>query len=131
MAPPADEGRTNGERNFRSLLSALLEYFQARLQLAGIESREAFGHYLKALLWVILALLGIVFGYVFFIAGAVFLLAHLLSAPWYWIMLGCGLLHLILAGVCVTVARRLLATPMFSGTLAEFTRDREWLKRGS
>ena len=54
--------------HIRSLLASVAGYFQARLQLAGVESKEALSHYVKVLALVALALAGLLFGYTLFLS---------------------------------------------------------------
>lgn len=111
------------------LLSALLAYLRARLELAGIEGREAAGHFTAILALTIAALIVFFIGYLFFCLAVVFLLAWALGDghSWIWVTLGMGLLHLALAAVLCLTARSRLAAPVFTNTFNEFKKDQEWL----
>jgi len=76
----------------------------------------------------ILALLLCGLGYVFLITGVVVGLAHLLGISWAWIALAAAAVHFIIAMVLLLVARSRITKPVFRTTLAEFKKDREWLK---
>jgi uncharacterized membrane protein YqjE len=112
-----------------ALLSAKLAYLRARLELAGLESREAAVHYGIILALVIGGLLVLVFGYLFLVIALVFLLAHLIGTPtaWIWVTLGAAVLHFLSAAVLFVLAKSRLGAPMFSASLHEFKQDQEWL----
>jgi uncharacterized membrane protein YqjE len=129
--PPTPEERMAGEEGFfehlRSLVASVVGYLGARFQLAGIESKEAFGHYFRIVLWLAAAAAVAGFGYIFLWAAGIFLIAHLLHLRWVWVMLACGGVHVVLALWCLWVVRRKLVVPMFSSTINEFKKDQEWL----
>ena len=122
--PPVKEGLMD---HLRLLAAAVAAYLSARLQLAGIESREAAGHYLKIAAVLGAALFGLVFGYIFLCLAAVFILYHLLNIDWMWIMLGAAALHFVLAAAAILVAKAKFPKGMFAATIAEFKKDQSWL----
>jgi len=77
---------------------------------------------------VIAALALSVMGYVFLIVSAVVGIAHLLGTSWPVVALVVALLHFIIAGVLLLVARSRITKPMFPDTRDELKKDREWLK---
>ena len=108
-------------------VASFLAYLELRLQLLGLESKEAGLHLL------VLALLFV--GAVVFFAGFVvmlvvfllYLLMLIFHWGWGWSALACGVVSLLIAiGAGVTLRFRIIK-PLFSTTLAEFKRDREWL----
>ena len=111
------------------LLAAQLSYLKVRLQLAGIEAKEAGIHYGLILAFAIVALIAIVFGYLFLIIALVFLIALAFDSQsaWIWVMFGAALLHLGGAGALLYLAKGKLAEPMFADTLNEFKKDQRWL----
>jgi len=111
----------------RSFIGTGMDYLGARLQLAGLESKEASGHYIKIVALAAAAVVAVLFGYVFLCAAIVFIIATLAHIQWMWVMLGCGLLHVAAAAICLWVAVSKLKQPMFTATLNEFKKDREWL----
>ena len=117
--------------HLRNLAASLAGYFQARLQLAGLESKEAAAHYLKILLWLAAGIAAVAFGYVFFCCALVFILAHVLGVSWIWIMLGLGLAHFAAALACGMIIRNKFPQPVFESTIHEFKKDQEWLKTPS
>lgn len=114
----------------RAWLSANLAYLKARLELAGIEGREAIGQYVIILALLIGALIGAIFGYLFLVISAVFLIARAFEDgdAWMWVMLGAALLHLLGAVVLVLIAKAKFGKPLFTATLDEFKKDQAWLK---
>jgi uncharacterized membrane protein YqjE len=112
------------------LLSAKLAYLRARLQLAGIEAREATVHYAIILGLAIGALVVVVFGYLFLVIALVFLVAALLGTEhaWIWVLMGAAFLHLLGAAILGWIAKEKLSAPMFTASLNELKKDQEWLK---
>jgi uncharacterized membrane protein YqjE len=121
MAEPKSED-VRGTRDYglfahlAGLLAAKLAYLRARLELAGIEAREASVHY------------AIILGLAI---GALILVAALLKTPhaWIWVLLGAAFLHLLGAGILGWIAKVKLSAPMFTASLNELKKDQEWLKK--
>ena len=113
-----------------ALLAAKLAYLRARLELAGLEGREAALHYGVLLGLAIGGLVAVIFGYLFAVIGLVFLIAHFIDGDlaWIWMLLGAAALHLIGAAALLLIAKARLGTPMFSASLHELKHDQEWLK---
>ena len=123
-------GETGFFAHFAGLLAAKLAYLRARLELAGIEAREAAVHYAIILGLAIGALIVLVFGYLFLVIALVFLVAALLGTAhaWIWVLLGAALLHLLGAAILAWIAKAKLSSPMFTASLNELKKDQEWLK---
>lgn len=117
--------------HLRSFAATGFDYLSARLQLAGIESREASAHYLKILGLVAVAIAAVLFGYVFLCIGLVFAIAYLTHIQWMWVMLAFAAAHIAAAAICLFIAKKRVAAPMFTETLNEFKKDRQWLNRKS
>lgn len=124
---PSSAGDAGFFAHTREFLASLADYLRARLQLVGIESREAFVHYLKLIVWVVVALIVVIFGYLFLCIGAVVIIAALLKVSWPWVMIALAFAHFAGAGVCLFLAKGLVQTPMFGATLHELRKDKEWL----
>ncbi|HTL78350.1 MAG TPA: phage holin family protein, partial [Candidatus Babeliales bacterium] len=77
---------------------------------------------------VIAALALCVMGYVFLIVSVVVGIAHLLGTSWPVVALVAALVHFIIAGVLLLVARTWITKPMFRDSIDELKKDREWLK---
>jgi len=103
-------------------------YLKARLELAGIEGKEAGIHLGIILGLAVLALGLVIFGYLFLVLFLVFLIGLAFGGnAWVWVMLGAALIHLIVAGVLLLVAKKRLGVPLFPLTLEELKKDQEWL----
>ena len=118
-------------RDFAALVGSLLSYSRARLQLAGIESKEALVHFGIIAGLVIGALVVVVFGYIFLCIGCAFALARLFVHPdkWIFVLLGFGFLHFAAAVACAMIARARLSKPVFAETLNELKKDQLWLSQ--
>ena len=105
--------------NTLGLLSALVEFFESRFALAAQESKSAALQLLILVGCVIAALALSLMGYVFLIVAAVVGLAHLLGTSWPVVALVVALVHFIIAGVLLLVARSRITKPMFPDTVDE------------
>ena len=114
--------------NALGLLSAIAEFFESRFALAAQESKAAGLQILILIGCVIAAFALCVMGYVFLIVSAVVGIAHLLGTSWIVVALVVALLHFIIAGVLLLIARSRITKPMFRETAEELKKDREWLK---
>ena len=121
-------GRSGLIDNALGLLSAIVEFFEIRFALAAQESKEAALQLLILVGCVIAALALCVMGYVFLIVSAVVGIAHLLGTSWPVVALVVALVHFIIAGVLLLVARSRITKPMFPDSIDELKKDREWLK---
>jgi uncharacterized membrane protein YqjE len=112
-----------------ALLAAKLAYLKARLELAGIEGKEAAIHLAIVLGLAIGALVVAVFGYLFLVLFVVFLIGLAFGGnAWIWVLLGAAIVHLIGAGVLLLIAKLRLGIPLFPLSLEELKKDQEWLK---
>jgi len=123
----AQASRQSTSDSVKNWVASFLGYLELRLQLLGLESKEAGLHLL------VLALLFV--GAVVFFAGflvmlivfLLYLLTLIFHWGWGWSALACGVVSLLLAiGAGVTLRFRIVK-PLFPTTFAEFKRDREWL----
>jgi uncharacterized membrane protein YqjE len=113
----------------RNWIAAFIRYFELRLRLIGLESKETGIHLL------VLALLFV--GTLVFFAGALvmlvvfllFLMILILHWDWGWCALACAILLLIISALSATFLRFRIVRPIFPVTLAEFKKDREWLSQ--
>src|SRR4029453_10020006 len=99
-------GATGLVENLLALASALAEFFERRFALFAQESKAALMQLLVLAACLILALVFCVLGYVFFIASAVVVLAHLAGISWVWTALAAAGAHFVVARVL----------PSFAGT---------------
>ena len=114
--------------NALALVSAVVEFFETRLALAGQESKSAAVQILILIGCLVFAGALCVMGYVFLVVSAIVGLAHLAGTSWPWIALIVGLVHFIIALVLLVVARSRITKPMFRETVDELKKDREWLR---
>jgi uncharacterized membrane protein YqjE len=114
--------------NALGLISAVVAFFEGRFVLLAQESKTAAVQLLILVGCVIAALALCLMGYVFLIVSAVVGLAHLLGTSWPVVALVVALLHFIVAGVLLVVARSRITKPMFRDSIDELKKDREWLK---
>jgi uncharacterized membrane protein YqjE len=103
-------------------LGAGSAYFRARLQLAGMEAKEAA---------VLASLVVVIFGYLFLCFSLVFGVAALIGGAytWIWVTFAFAVLHFAAVLVLLLIARSRLSEPMFAATLEEFRKDQEWLTK--
>jgi uncharacterized membrane protein YqjE len=109
------------------LLSAGMEYFQARLTLAGIEAKEALLHFALIIGLLVGAVAIILFGYLFLCIALTVLIANFLGISPGWVILGLAVLHFAIAGGSVLFAVIRLKTGVFTATLAELRKDQQWM----
>jgi len=135
MPEPSTEDAQRAEAtglfgHLSALLAAKLAYLRARLELAGVEGKEAAIHVAIILGLAIAALIFAVFGYLFLVIAVVFLIAHFFGdgSAWIWILGSVAIAHLAGAGLLLIIARIKLGAPLFPLTLEELKKDQEWLK---
>jgi uncharacterized membrane protein YqjE len=114
--------------NALGLISAVVAFFESRFVLLAQESKSAAVQVLILVGCVIVALALCLMGYVFLIVSAVVGIAHLLGTSWPVVALVVAMVHFIIAGVLLLVARSRMTKPMFRDTRGELNKDREWLK---
>ena len=113
----------------RLLLASAAGYLGARLQLVGLEAKDTAISYIKILGLVVTALVFMVFGYVFFVLAAAYLVHHIFNWSWGWVLLGFGLGHLAITVTCLLLAKSHFGAASFPETIAEFKKDKEWLSQ--
>ncbi len=119
--PPKPSGGLTGAA--LTAFGSVLRHLQALLALARLEAREASVQYLKILVYGLLALLFVAFGYVSLLLFISFLLGGLFGISWLWITLGLTILHFILVGLCAVQIKAGLQQPVFPALLDELRRD--------
>ncbi len=129
-SPPSRNpaGHSGLLENALALISAVAEFFESRFALVAQESKAAALQMLMLVGCVMAALALCVMGYVFLIVSAVVGVAHLLGTSWPVVALVVALVHFIIAGVLLLVARSRITKPMFRDSIDELKKDREWLK---
>ncbi len=123
-------GRTGGLLDhLRELLASSLDYLQARLALAGIEAKEALLHFAIIVALLAAAAAVCIFGYLFLCIAATVLIARWVGISQGWVILALAALHFVVGAGCALVAVLRLKTSVFTETLAELKKDRQWLNR--
>ena len=117
--------------SIRDLIAFFVRYLELRLQLFGLESRET-GFHLLILALLFVSVL-ICFGG-FVIMSVVFLLylmMLILHWEWGWSALALAAVLLLISIGMAVIFRFRIAQPIFPATLAEFKKDRQWLKHST
>jgi uncharacterized membrane protein YqjE len=114
----------------REVTIAGLSYIRARMELAGIEGKEAFTRLGGVLLLAVLASTLTVAGVLLLCVAVVFGIALLVGGgnAWIWISALMGVTLLGGAWSMLYWARGWLGKPMFAATLEEFRKDDAWLR---
>ncbi len=131
VLPPPGPGREPNRgvaAELLKFLSSFGEHLQALFALAGLESREAAGVYVRALIALGVALILLIFGYLLTLIFVAFAVAHLFRMDWIWISLGLGILHFLGVAACLVYLKTKLKSPVFTATSAELQRDFAALK---
>jgi uncharacterized membrane protein YqjE len=132
MELDSSQGTQASERSsldsIQDLVAFFVHYLELRLQLFGLESREAGLHLLiLALLFVsVLVCFG---GFVIMsVVFLLYLMMLILHWEWGWSALGLAAVLLLFSIGMAVIFRFRVVKPFFPATLAEFQKDREWLK---
>lgn len=131
VLPPPGPGREPNRGVLAELLNFLSsfgEHLQALVALAGLESREAAGVYVRALIALGAVLILLIFGYLLTLIFVAFAVAHLFGIAWIWISLGLAVLHFLGVAGCAFYLKTKLKSPVFTATSAELQRDFTALK---
>ena len=127
--PPVAEEMPGLPESIRLMLASAASYLHSRLQLFGLEAKDAGINYVKIIVLLITALIALVFSYVFLVMAAVFAVAWLVHGNWGWVLFGFGFLHIAVAAGCALLAKSRFTTGSFDATIAEFKKDKEWLSQ--
>lgn len=112
----------------RRWVRSLLLFLELRLRLLGLESKEAGIHFLILALLLVSTLVFLAGFLVLFVVFFLYLLTLIFHWAWGWSALACAVGALLLAVVVGILFRFQIVKPLFPNTLAEFRKDREWLK---
>jgi uncharacterized membrane protein YqjE len=104
---------------------SILRYFTALAGLAQTEAKEAAVVYFKVAAYLVMGLIFLIFGYIFFILFLAFLLAVTFGVNWIWIILGLVIIHFAMMFLCAYLAREAFRSPVFVATVAELRKDME------
>jgi uncharacterized membrane protein YqjE len=125
-ASPA--GHTGLIDNAIGVVSALFAYVETRAALLAVESKALLLQLVGIVAFGLGALIAGVFGYIFLVASLIVGIAHGTGFSWTWIALATGVLHILVAGVCVFLAKSKLRGRLYPETRSELKRDQTWLK---
>jgi len=109
-------------------VGSIVRHLEALLGLAQMEAREAGSVYLRVAVYLIIGMVFLIFGYIFFILCLAFLLAGVFGLHWIWILTGLCIFHLALAGLCAWRIREGFRQRIFSATSAELRKDAAMLR---
>jgi uncharacterized membrane protein YqjE len=114
----------------RRLSLSALGYVRARLELAGLEGKEAAARLGGMLVLAAVAVTLSIAGYLLLCLALVFGVARLVGSEGAWIVISAatGGVHLLLAWGLLKVVQGWLRKPMFASTLEEFRKDDAWLR---
>ncbi len=128
--PHSETDETGTLRALRKFFAAGAAYASARLRLAALEGKDAALHVFKLVLFLLIALVLAIFGYLFIGYALVLLLAMLIGGDHgqLWGALILGGVHLGGAVFLIWRARANLVQPMFPLTTEEFKKDKTWLE---
>jgi uncharacterized membrane protein YqjE len=121
-------GRAGFFSNLLALINALASFFESRAALFAKESKAALVQLLAVMALIVAAMLLFAFGYIFLIATAVVSVAGVAQVSWIWVALIAAGAHIVLALVCLLIARGIMSKAPYRETAAELQKDREWLK---
>jgi uncharacterized membrane protein YqjE len=110
-------------------IASFLRYLELRLELLGLEAREAGIHLLIISLLLVGTLICLAGFFVLSIVFLLYFMTLILHWAWGWcaLLLAAGLFVIgIVTGI---IFRSRLRKPLFPVTLAEFQKDRQWLKQ--
>ena len=129
VAPPgADAERVSTSDSIRAWIASLLRYAELRLRLLGLESKDA-GIHLLILAILFASTVALFVGFLLmFAVFLLYLIVTLLHWEWGWGALLCSGILLLGSIIAAVVLRFRIVRPLFSMTLAELQKDREWLK---
>jgi len=114
--------------NAVGFVSAVFAYIETRAALLAVESKAMLLQLVAVLAFGVGALVAILLGYIFVLAGLIAGIANRTGISWTWVALCAGLLHIMLAIVCLLLAKSKLRGRLYPETRAELKRDQQWLK---
>ncbi len=109
-------------------LEALLGLVSSRLALIRLESKEVAAAGIRQAILLVLALGGLFFGWLLFLAGIVAGIAAAAGWSWYWVALAAAALHFIASTIFIMIVKS-GGKPTFTHTRNEFQKDREWIAK--
>jgi uncharacterized membrane protein YqjE len=114
--------------SIRDLLGSFVRYLELRLQLLGSESREAGLHLLALALLLVSAVIFFVGFAGMLIVFLLYLMMLILHWEWGWSALALAVVLLLISILMGVIFRSRIAKPIFTLTITEFQKDRQWLE---
>jgi uncharacterized membrane protein YqjE len=121
--------RQSAGDSIRNWLAALARYLELRLGLIGLESKEAGIHLLILAILLVGALVCFAGALVMLAVFLLFLMTLILRWDWGWCALAVACVLVLIGGVSATIFRFRIIRPIFTVTIAELKKDREWLSQ--
>ena len=114
--------------SIRDLIVFFVRYLELRLQLLGLESRETGFHVLGLSLLLVSTVTCFSGFIIMLVVFLLYLMMWTLHWEWGWSALALAGVFLIFSIGAAVIFRFRIVGPLFPATLAEFRKDREWLK---
>ncbi|MBV9492495.1 MAG: phage holin family protein [Verrucomicrobia bacterium] len=126
---PGPTSTVSAGESLREWLASVLKILELKLRLLGFEGREA-GVHLLILAVLIAGTVALFVGSLIFLAiFLLFLIIKITGWEWGWAALLVTVVLLVLSGVTAVLLRTRITKPLFTLTLAELRKDREWLRQ--
>lgn len=122
--PPSTEEHASAP----GLLHSIAHYAEARGRLLQIEAQEAGSRLSNLLGMLVIALGGLVIGWMLAVPALIWLLVQRYDWPWAYVTLAAAGIHLFLGIIFfLSLKTRLRGLRLFEETFHQFRNDREWL----
>jgi uncharacterized membrane protein YqjE len=106
----------------------LADLVAARFALVQAELKQSASSGVKRLVFFGAGAVFLLFAWGLIVSGTIGAIAGEAGYPWYWVTLIAGGIHLLLAGIVISIAKRPANGPSFQITREEFKKDRAWLE---
>ena len=114
--------------NAVGFVSAIFAYVETRAALLAAETKTVLLQLVAVLAFGLGAMVAVLLGYIFVLASVIVGIAHGTGVSWTWVALCAGLLHIMVAMICLLLAKAKLRGRLYPETRAELKRDQQWLK---
>jgi uncharacterized membrane protein YqjE len=125
--PQGAPERLSTSDSVRAWAASFFRYLELKLQLLGLESKEAGIHFLLLVVLFVAAVVLFVIFLIFFAVFLLYLVVKLTGIEWGWSALICGGVVLLLSVASAVMLRFKITKPIFALTRAELQKDRAWL----
>lgn len=126
---PGPTARASAGEAVREWLASVLKFLELKLQLLGFEGREAGIHLLILAVLIASTLALLVTALIFLAVFLLFIIVKITGWEWGWAALLAAVILIVLSGVTAFLVRTRITKPLFTLTLAELRKDREWLRQ--